>query len=240
MIPKIHARSRTGEVNTTATSILNDFSNRDFSADQYMTHQIEKLSGSNDLMTEALKEKAANSILRPLDEKRNDLLRVIFHEVNVKELWPDTPISMAASIISPELNKYGFEIINLAYATKSANINAMLQDLKKPEVSAAIASLQDLNILIDQLEIAQQEFENAFLKFVALKIEKEKLSSATKLSKVIRKQINNELIVYLSAMAMSMPDVYKDCAEVIATVIATNNHTVQTRIKKGGEEQSSD
>lgn len=114
MIPKINAKSRAGDVSATATSILNDLSKRDFSADPYMTLQIGKLTVSNDLMTEALKEKAANSILGPIDEKRDDLLRVIFLEVNAKELWPVATISEAALVVADELDKYGFETINMA------------------------------------------------------------------------------------------------------------------------------
>ncbi len=53
MIKNIHTRSKAGDVSTTATSILNDFATRDFSADPYMTLQIEKLSSNNALMTEA-------------------------------------------------------------------------------------------------------------------------------------------------------------------------------------------
>ena len=209
MIPKINSRSQSGDVSATATSMLNDFANRDFSTDVYMTTQIGKLRGNNKLMTEALNEKVAYSILAPIDDKRDSLLRVIFHEADAKELWPDAAIGQAASVVAAELDKYGFEIIDMGYATESANINALLQDLKKPEVRAAIAKLRDLKYLIGKLEAAQEEFEAAYLQFVGVKIEKGKLKSATKLRNVLRDQINNELIVYLNGMAMSKPDTYK-------------------------------
>ena len=45
--------------------------------------------------------------------------------------------------------------------------------------------------LVTLLEAAQREFETAFLKFVSMKIGKEKLLSATKLSFIIRPQLNN-------------------------------------------------
>ncbi len=118
MIPKILSKSRAGDVSATATSILNDFTKRDFSADLYMTSQIGKLNDSNELMTEALNEKAANSILGPIDDKRDNNLRVIFYEVNAKELWPNTAISEAASVVAEELDKYGFETIDMAFATE--------------------------------------------------------------------------------------------------------------------------
>jgi hypothetical protein len=239
MISNINSRSRATDTSATATSMLKDLSKRDFSDDPYMTFQIGKLTGNNILMTEALKEKAAYSILGPIDEKRDDLMRVIFHEVDAKELWPVATISAAGSVVAAELDKYGFEIINLAYAVESANINALLQDLKKPEVTAAISILPGLNDLIQLLEAAQQEFETAFLQFVDLKIEKEKWISASKLRTIICSQLNEEFIVYLNGMVLSKPDQYKACADVVGMLIANNNSKVQNRLKKPDEEQSS-
>ncbi len=238
MIPKIHARSRAVDVSPTATSILKDFTKRDFSADPYMTLQIGKLNDSNELMTQAINEKIANSILAPIDEKRDNNTRVIFYEVDAKELWTNTAISEAASVVAVELDKYGFEIIDMAYATESANINALLKDLKKPEVAEAIAILPGLSDLIKELEASQEEFETAYLQVVDMKIEKEKLISATKLSRVIREQINTEIIVYLKAMAMSKPDTFKDCAKVVGKVITNNNRNVRNRLKNAEKEQS--
>ena len=100
MIPKINTRSLNGDINATSTSILKDFSKRDFSADHFMKIQIRKLSVNNKLMTQALNEKAANSILAPIDEKRDGLLRVIFLEVKARELCPDAAISKDVSSTS--------------------------------------------------------------------------------------------------------------------------------------------
>lgn len=238
MIPKIRAKSRTADISATATSVLTDFSKRDFSADPYMTLQIDKLNDNNELMTEALNEKVANPILAPIDDKRDNNLRVIFLEVDAKELWTNVAISEAAAVVAVELDKYGFEIIDMAYATESANINALLSDLKKKKVAEAIAILPNLSDLIKELEASQEEFETAYLHVMELKIEKEKLISATKLGRIIREQINTELIVYLNAMAKSKPDAFNDCAKVVGAVIANNNSKVRNRLKKARKEQS--
>ncbi len=149
------------------------------------------------------------------------------------------PIPEAASVVAEVLDKFGSETIGMAYATESANINAMLQDLKKPEVEEAIASLSDFGYLVKQLEAAQREFETAFLQYVSMKIEKEKLLSATKLRFIILTQINDEIVMYLNGVVLSSPELYKDCAEVVAKVIETNNSKVRNRGKKHNEEPSS-
>ena len=140
----IFSKSRATDVSATATSMLNDFSKRDFTTDPFMMAEIATLRGNNDLLTEALNEKAALAVLGPVDEKRDNALRVIFYEVNAKKLWPDEAIKSAAARVAVELEKYGFKTIDLAYATESANINALLVDLKKPEVVKAINKLPGL------------------------------------------------------------------------------------------------
>lgn len=238
MIPIISTRSRVGDVSTVSTSMLNDFSGRDFSTDPFMKFQVKKFSDTNKLLTEALNEKSSISALAPIDEKRDGMLRVIFHEVNTKELWPEAGISEAATLVANELDKYGFETIEMAYATESANINALLQDLKKPEVKAAINKLPGLADLVKKLNNAQDEFEAAYLQVVGKKIDQKKMLSASRLRRLIRDQINNELIVYLNAMALSLPDQYKVCADVVETIIESNNSKVRNRNKKPDEEQA--
>lgn len=240
MIPKINSKSRASDVSATSTSMLNDFSGRDFSTDPFMTVQIGKLIGNNDLLTEALKEKAAHSILGPIDEKRDNLLRAMFHEINAKELWPIATVSESAACVALELDKYGFETIDMAHATESANINALLKDLKKPEVVDAISNLPGFSDLITQLEAVQQEFESAFLQFVDVKIAQGKILSASKLAKVMRLQINKELVLYLDAMALSKPKQYKQCADVIEVIIESNNSKVRNRLKKPGDESQTE
>ncbi len=70
------------------------------------------------------------------------------------------------------------------------------------------------------------------------KIVKEKLLSATKLRFIILTQINDEIVMYLNGVVLSSPEVYKDCAEVVAKVIETNNSKVRNRGKKHNEEPS--
>lgn len=237
MISKIHSKSRIGDVSPTTTSMLNDFKKRSFSDDAYMSMQIENLTINNDLLTEAIKEKAAHSILAPIDEKRDNNFQVIFYEVEAKIRWSNVAIRNAAAVVQIELEKYGLATINLAYALESAHINAMLKDLDKPKVKEAVAILPGLSDLIQELAVSQNEFEEAFLKLVDVKIEKEKLLSASKLRTVISLQINDELIVYLKAMALSKPEIYKDCATVIGKVIENNNQKVRNRLRNLGDDE---
>lgn len=232
MIKKVDSRSSIEDVSTTTTSIVNDFSQRDHTCDPYLTAQTNQLINYNRLLTQAIKETAAGSILFPIDSKRDGTVRVIFYENKAKLHWPDENISGAAQIVMNELDKYGLETIKMSYSSESANINALLEDFKKPEVAAAIQVLPGMQSLVDQLKIDQKEFETSYLVHVGQKIENQELLSATKLRFIIRDIINKHIVVYLNAMSQALPDEYKECADVVATIIEENNQLVRNRYNK--------
>lgn len=233
----IHSKSKASDLSATTTSMLIDFSKRNFAFDPYLTSQITKLTSNNKLVTEAIKEKDVQSELGAFDERRDEALRVIFLEVKAKEHWHDKSISDAAVRLGEELDKYGFETIKLAYADESASINALLLDLKEPDVVVAISKLPGFDGLISRLHESQEEFESAFIQFVSKKIEKRKILSATRLSKLICKQVNEEIMVYLSGIALAKPELYKECLDVLEKIIEINNSKVRNRLKKSRPEE---
>ena len=232
MISKIDSRSRNADVSTTADTMYNALSPRDFTADPYLTTQIAALMGNNELMKQALNESAQTSLLAPKDEKRDVSLRVIYYEVQAKTLWPVETIKNAALTVMDVLDNYGIETVGLSYAEESANINALLEDFKKEEVASAIQELQGLDTLLNQLKKDQQDFESAYLQAVDQKLENKRLASATSLNKLLCKQINDGLVVYLNAMSLAQPATYKACAEVVAEIIDQNNRKVRNRARE--------
>jgi len=236
MIPKILSRSQVDDISNTCNLISNDLSDRTFPNDPYINALVSKLATNNAALSNALKEVAATSELGKLDEARDNLLRVIFKEIDAKVLWPEEAISTAALLISDELDKYGYDTINMAYGTESANINALLQDMKKPEVSQAIAVLQGLDQLLTLLAEAQKNFEAAYLSFIDDNIQNESLAPASGISKEIRRLINRELNVYLSAMAKAKPETYGEAAKVVTEIIKNNNSKVRTRLKRNSKQ----
>ncbi|MBI9060398.1 MAG: hypothetical protein JEZ14_00275 [Marinilabiliaceae bacterium] len=232
MIPKIVQRTRNAEINTVATRIYADLSQRDFTTDPYMTTQIAALHGNNEMMKQALNENSTGSTLAPKDEKRDASLRVIYYEVQAKTHWPLESIKKDALTVMDVLDNYGIDTAGLSYADESANINALLEDFKKIAIATAIQNLPGLEELITVLQNDQKDFETAYLQAVDQKLENKKLASATSLNKLLCKQINDGLVVYLNAMALAQPATYKACAEVVAVIIDENNRRVRNRLRE--------
>lgn len=237
MSNKILASSTISEVNTTAAAIIRELGKGDFSSDAHLMNEIAMLAENNNLLTKAIKEKKLQSVLGPLDELRDDSLRVIFREIHAKVIWRDPQIKAAGLRIDKELAKYGHKTINLAYADESASINALLEDFKKPDVVEAIQKLPGMNVLINWLATDQKEFEKAFDELVDLQLANKKTLSATRLSKLILVHINEEILVYLRGVAKSKPEIYKAHLEKIEEFIEINNKKVKERLAKPDEDQ---
>ncbi|TLX75191.1 hypothetical protein E9993_09830 [Labilibacter sediminis] len=231
MTTSILSRSSVAQINSTSTSILNTLTTYNFTEDTYLSEQINRLLQSNNQMTEALNENTPNNFLAAKDKKRDNAVRVIFYEVKSKALWPDPTISEAANKILNILDNYGLELINFGYATESAHINAMLQDLKNRDLASTIDTLPGLQILVDQLEIAQDEFETSYQEYISQEVERKDLLSAGKIGDIIIHQINKELLVYLTAMSRVKPEMYGECTQKIETIIKENNDKVRAKTK---------
>lgn len=237
MIALINYRSTVEEINTTSTSILNTLSSSDFSDDKYLTETIKEIASLNLKMTETLKEEIVKSTLAPLDAQRDKSARVIFLEIKSKLLWPNPETVAAAQEVSNILDNYGMEVLNMSYSAESANINALLNDLKKTSLAPSLAKLHEFDTLITQLEKDQQIFESAFQDYISRKAEQSKMLSAGKIGEMVKSLINKDLNKYIDVMATVKPKLYGESAEKIDTIIKDNNAKVKTRINKLKEKE---
>ncbi len=233
----IHYRSNIEEINTTSLSILNLTSSYDFSSDSYISSVIQQLADNTMRMTDALKEEIIKSTLAPLDAQRDKAARVIFLEIKAKLIWPEEEIAQAAQVVMDVLDNYGMEVLNLSYSSESANIHALLQDFKKPDVAAAIQILPNFDTLITHLKADQAAFEEAYQQYISKKAEQENLLPAGKVGEIIKNQINKDLISYLDVMRKVRSETFEECAQKIDMIIKENNSKVKARLTKLREKE---
>jgi len=229
---QVLSRSLSYHISTLTSNILNVLNDFDFSTDEYFTTQFNTLKANNTLLTEALTQVTAKSKLSGIDEKRNRVFRALFHEAKTKMLWPDETITEAATTLFNLVNHFGIKIVHMAYNRKSALINALLQDFKKPKYTEAMALLPGYSTLVKHLNTAQDEFEKARSQQLDIRLEEQKWPNATQLKLRITKQINTEIMVYLSAMALAKPTVYGRIYEVLNQHIENSNGYTRNRIKR--------
>lgn len=224
--------SRTTEVDDVTRRIIGGSKNYDFSSDAYLTGLIARLEPLSRNMTIAINRTKAESILEEKDEKRDNELRGIFHLVQGYLYHPDETVKSSAAKIFDVVGTYKTDIVNESYATESSLIESMLTDLAAAELQSDVAGLPGLNQVIVSLRTAQDEFEQAQADYNDEKVKDSSFASATDIKKEILPVINNELIVYLTAMALAKSDEYGPFAQLTGQIIDDNNAAVKKRSKK--------
>ena len=232
METQVHSRSTVDDISAISSTTSTVISAFDFSTDIYFSAIHQTLNTNQNLITQALNERKAQSILSPADVKRDNTMRIIFYEVKSKTLWIDETIRDAAQKVHDTIEVYGIEITKLAYLKQSAQSKALFADLKKTEIETSVNLLPGLAGLIKQAETAQSDFDALYDEYLENKTEALDQMSATKLSEILKDLINDEILSYLKVMSRTQAGDYKTCYDKIVTAIEENNSKVKARLKK--------
>jgi hypothetical protein len=233
LIKKITPSSRNGDMSLFLTLILKAFEKNDWIADLYLTSLIKSASATNKLMLEAMDRLVIYSQMADKDHARDMAIRDLFKLVEGYTHIPIAEIQDAAHVVKNELTPYGLGIVNKDNAEESAELETLLNALRKPDIAAAATLLQGVPETITLVVTTEQDFENLMLQQAEDDGEsvKNDLATASKLKREAVKEINNNMVGYLNAMAKVNPTTYADIAHTIAELIDTNNELVKRRRK---------
>lgn len=231
-IEKLIAKSRTTEVDAALVRMIGAYRNTSLNSDAYLSDLFAGLEGQSAHLSEAIRRMKAESVLEEKDEVRDAALRSVFFMVQGMMYHPDPAVKAAAETVNKVLDHYGMSILVESYAIESSLIGSLLGDLAKPEVQTAIAALSGLAELVAALQAAQDDFEAARIAYEEEKGQETTQVNATALKREVVGIINNQLVVYLRAMAQVNDAVYGPFARTLSEIIADNNEAVKRRSKK--------
>ena len=231
LITKIKTTSRNGDTSALLSLVLKAFEKDNWSTDTFLYSIIERTSGTNTKLIEALRRLKVYSQMAEQDDVRDKAIKALFKLVEGYVHIPIAAIQEAALVVENVLNQYGLSIQNEDYAEESADIASLLNDLSKPDVVAAIAKLQGVAEAITALSTAQNDFENLALQQAEGESVKKDLASASQLKREGIKEINDNLVGYMNTMAKVKPATYEATAKTIAELIDKNNELVKRRYK---------
>ena len=198
--------------------------------DAYFTVTFEKLSEKTKELTDKINDGRIASELKEKDDARDLDIRAIFYEVEAKCMRRESEDRAKAMRVMEVLDRYGIRITDANYGTESSRINAMLSDLKAPELAEDRKAVPELDTLIPNLEESQDAFETSTMTQMKNKAEREKEKPASVIAEELRDIINDELLGYINAMALSQPDKYKPFAEMLNKLIEDTNKRVRDRM----------
>lgn len=207
--------------------------------DAFFTTTFNQLSAKTDELFGKIKEGWIENELEEKDEVRDLDVRAIFYEVEAKCVRRESEDRIKAEKIKAILDRYGLKITSSSYTNQSAEVRAVIKDLKSPILSEERKVVPDLDGLIANLEGSQADFDESVGKHLQNLSDREKSKSATVIAKELRDIVNGDLCTYMEAMAKVNPDKYKGFADLMNVLIEESNKKVRDRLaalKKKKEE----
>ena len=229
--------SRTTEISAMAIRMIEVFKQhkmRQPEADAFLDRTFAALEEQSGRMTTAINKSRILNDLDVKDEARDEAVRAVHYLVTGYLSQVDKDVKSAAAVVNDVFQKYGLSMVNKNYATETALIESLLEDLDGENVRAALQLLPSLPQAVEALRAANAEFINARVAY-----EKERATSnaenASALKREILDTINRKIVVYLTAMDIADPERYSTLSAEIAQVINTNNETVRRRSKRADD-----
>jgi hypothetical protein len=220
---------------STIVAIINALIESGITTDSYLNSVTKEITEDTEQFSEAINRDKSYAVLNPIDEKRDNLLRILFMDTETKTLYPDKEISESALIVKGVIDRYGLKIISKPYNEETADIDSLINDLENPEIKAAISKLGTLADIIDQIKIVANEWKAAVYKQADNKEELLSKPSATKLKNSIVDTINNDLLIYIAGMAKCKPEEYGELNKRIRVIIEEHNSEYRANLKKHKE-----
>ncbi|MDM8160690.1 DUF6261 family protein [Labilibaculum sp. K2S] len=226
----INVKLNTSETAEACQGIIELSKKYPITEDAYFSITFEKLSGISNELIGKMNAGWLNSELKDKDEARDLDLRAVFYEVKAKCMRRPSAGQEKALRIKEVLDRYGMKITEESYTIESAGVRAMLSDLNAPELEECVRAIPDLKQLMDNVEQSQADFDVSASKLIEDKNERENAKSASVVAQEVKSIINNELLVYLAAMAKANPAKYKPFTDVVNTLIETSNNKLRDRL----------
>ncbi|WP_372643673.1 DUF6261 family protein, partial [Ancylomarina sp.] len=169
--------------------------------DAFFTITFDLLSAKTDELFGKIRTGWIESELEEKDRARDLDVRAIFYEVEAKCIRRESNDQAKALRLQSTLDRYGMKITASSYTNESAEVRALIKDLKATDLVEARNAVPDLDGLIANLEGSQAAFDqSAGIHLINLS-ERENSKSASVVAKELRCVINNDLCSYVGAMA---------------------------------------
>lgn len=227
---KINANSTIKETAEAGTKITDLNKTLPIAEDTYYTITFKNLSDKTENLIHMINAGWLDSDLKEKDEARDLNIRSIFFEVAAKCMRPLSENQQKALRVKAILDRYGMKITDSTYTNESAEIRALIADVKAVELTEDRKGIPELDGLISNLEASQASFDQSDDRLRDEKIVREKIKPASTLAKEVKDIINNNLCGYLSAMNQANPEKYAAFSNKFFQIIEDSNKEVSNRL----------
>ncbi len=230
-MPKILDASRVSEVDSTIKRVIALYESSDWS-DIHLTGLFTTLKVESKALTGAIVQIKDENELDGLDLIRDDSFRSLYFLVLGKTYSPDQSVKEASQLIFDIIGTHNLALIKKGYSIESSLIDSIFTQFETAPAVNAIATLPDVEILIENLKVSQDEFAKAQLELEVAKAKRSQNRSASVIKKDILPLFNGKVLLYIDAMGVVDEPNYGTIARVTAQIIHDNNRAVKRRLGK--------
>lgn len=209
--------------------VISAYKKSSLGADSYLNALFSELELQSAGLSAAIKRLTAQSNLKTKDEVRGKATRALFFVVRGAAYHPEPSISQAGLSLQRVLDNHGLNLVHASYATASALLNSLINDLAAAHLQASIAAISGCAERIAQVQAAQADFESARLAFESSKAEERQLPCASTIKNEVLKNINTRLVGYLKGMQLADQESYGSFARTVNQLIRDNNVIMKKR-----------
>ena len=225
---RIYSNANISDINYALGNILIAIENNPVGNDTYFLLVKDKLTSDYNLLTEVINQEKIKSDLSDEDKSRDDSTRALYYisrgltySQNIKE-------RENATLIFNIMERNTLDVVNLPYSEQTVTLDSMLKDLDAPNIIDTInENFNFLTKYIDNLKKSVAEWKEAEQK--AFENGRETAKPAYRLCIELRNVINDEFLVYIKAMAVANPAVYKKLEEQIRSIVDYTNKRISSR-----------
>lgn len=121
---KIFSKSNISDVYSLLKLILVALQNAILSDDSYLTNLTSRLVTMLKNYVMAINESRLKSMLTPIDENRDTMIRSFFMELKSKLLSPKEDVKKSAQAIQEVIKNYSVSMVNMPYSEETTRLDA--------------------------------------------------------------------------------------------------------------------
>lgn len=233
---KIHSSIRVTELQTVSKTIISYYKNDSkLAEDSFLSRNFASLEELQAQMTDSIHNTKIESNLAELDETRDRLVSSLGTALEGYAVLPVAELQENARKALAVFNNYGKKITVESFAAESALIDGLLLDIKKEEIKACTKALAGVDLIVESLQKAQDDFSKSCAEYTACSANK--AVSATEIKKQMLAVLNTAVLPYLEAMCIAKNAVYTGFAQNVEAEIEKMTTIMKTRKTKSEKKE---
>ncbi len=207
----------------------------------FLNQKFSQVKTQTDVLIALINSERTSYGLTEVDKKRDAAFKRTQQALKGYSVLPIDEKKESALFFLAIFNRHGnSRVLTQKYIDTSALIDSIEKECTSEIAKNHLKNLDGVEALFTVLFDANKDFKALFVNKESTMAEKNVAHSATAVKKELITLCNKQILPYLDAMRMSMPEKYKDLADKIESAVKTVNASTAKRVKAVSKAEKTD